>query len=188
MMRTMNFFLANGLGADFPTQTERLTFVHATRTLVDAETNDRARFSGMLSAVVPQTWPPQIVAAPGPEEGPDWVNYYLLQSGNQGGKPVVVGLAGIKRWSPEHRTIQIGTALLPEYHGLHLGEEVVAALGRWGLLQRDIDRVICDIPAEHIGSRKSLERAGFAKKNAAPCDGFTRFQITSVEVASAQSK
>jgi RimJ/RimL family protein N-acetyltransferase len=173
----------NDDGEDFPTKTERLSFAHATRPLVDAEMNDRPRFSAMLSAKVPDTWPPQIVAAPGSDEGTDWVNYYLLQSSDQGSQAVLVGLAGIKLWSPKHRTIQIGTALLTEYHGLRLGEEVVAALGRWGLSQRDIDRVICDIPDEHIGSRKSLERAGYAKAAEAPSVGFTRFQMTAVESA-----
>lgn len=77
----------------------------------------------------------------------------------------------------EHKTIQVGTALIPEYHGQRLGEEVIAALAQWGLSQAGISRMICDIPGDRLASAKSLERAGFSKTQEPPGRDFIRFEV-----------
>jgi hypothetical protein len=98
--RTLSFFV-QGLPADLPIQTERLSLATKTQSLADAETNDRARLSDLLSAKVPDTWPPQFVTAPGPEDGPGWENLYVLRSDNSDGEAVLVGIAGMSEWTPE---------------------------------------------------------------------------------------
>ena len=71
----------------------------------------------------------------------------------------------------------IGAVLLSQYHGQHLGEEAVEALGIWGLAQPGIDRVICDVPDHHKASAKSLERAGFLQAAEEPASGFLRYEL-----------
>lgn len=176
MNRTMSFF-ASDLLADFPTKTERLIHAPASKPLAHAEVNDRAHLATLLSARVPDTWPPETVPAPTEEDGAGWENWYVILSDPGDKYPVLVGIAGIKEWSPAKKTIQVGVSILSEFHGLGLGEEVVAALGRWALSQSRIDTAVCDIPDHHIAAAKSLSRAGYSKASVAPCDGFVRFEL-----------
>jgi RimJ/RimL family protein N-acetyltransferase len=162
---------------DFPAATSRLLFIPITDSLASHEANGHAHLSNALSADVPPSWPPQPVAPPVHANEHGWKNSYLTHAGPNGNRSVVVGVAGHKKWSPEDKTLQIGAVLVPEYHGQHLGEEVVAALANWGLTQPEIDRVICDVPDNHKASAKSLERAGFTASTEKPAHGFTRFEI-----------
>jgi RimJ/RimL family protein N-acetyltransferase len=170
-------FSGEAQSADFPSQTTRLNFIPMTRFLADAESSGNGHFADSLAADVPQSWPPESVAPPGDDNSAEWENCYLTHFG-LGVRPVLVGIAGIKRWSPEHKTLQVGTALIPEFHGKRLGEEITAALGKWGLSQQGIDRVICDIPEDHQASAKSLARAGYSKATKSPSPGFVRFVLT----------
>jgi RimJ/RimL family protein N-acetyltransferase len=52
---------------------------------------------------------------------------------------------------------------------------VVRALAQWALRQSEVDRVVCDVPADHVASAKSLERAGYVRSAAAPELGYLRF-------------
>ena len=162
---------------DFPAGTSRLRFIPVTDALADHEAAGSSYLSTALSVDVPPSWPPQPVVPTVQANAEGWKNCYLAHAGPNGGRSVLVGAAGHKKWSPEHRTLQIGTVLIPEYHGQHLGEEVVAALAKWGLAQPGIDRVICDVPDDHKASAKSLERAGFARSAQPPAVGFIRFEI-----------
>ena len=163
------------LPADFPKQSERLSYVPSTKALAKAESNGKMELSSGLSAEPPQSWPPDEV---NPADGDcgGWHNCYVTYSPSEG-RTLLAGLAGVKRWPAEHRTMQVGTSIVPEHHGLRLGQEIVATLGRWGLSQDGIDRVICDVPVTHPASAKSLERAGYVKLHESPSPGFFRFEL-----------
>jgi len=178
--RTADYSLADP-SADFPSKTERLTFVRSTKGLAESEENDRLRFSALLKTNVPENWPPQMVTTSDSCSGSIWENFYLIRGDNSGGQSVLVGLAGLKRWPSEHKTIQIGCALLGEHQGVGFGQEVAAALARWAITQPQVDRVICDIPDQHIGARKALEGEGFSKTETSPSVGFARFQLSRKE-------
>lgn len=178
--RTEDYSLGDP-SADFPSKTEHLTFVRSTWGLADAEENDRPRFSALLRADVPENWPPQMVMASDSSSGSIWENFYLIREGNSDGQSLLVGLAGLKRWPSEQKTIQIGCALLDEHQGVGFGQEVAGALARWAITQPQVDRVICDIPDQHIGARKALEREGFLKIETSPSVGFARFQLNRKE-------
>jgi RimJ/RimL family protein N-acetyltransferase len=160
-IRRTNEFSAH-VSHDFPQRTRRLSIIPVTEPLARAEVNDNEKFSDLLAADVPESWPPEHVDPPGSDGASDWENCYLTHT-NGNNRPVLVGLAGVKKWSPEYKTVQVGTALIPEYQGQRLGEEIVAALAQWGLSLPEIGRVICDIPTDHVASAKSLERAGFSR-------------------------
>jgi len=109
---------------------------------------------------------------------PTQANRRLEWATSPGNKqPILVGIAGIKKWSPATKTVQVGVTILNEFHGQRLGEEVVAALGRWALSQYGTDAVVCDIPDHHVAAAKSLSRAGYSKAAVAPSDGFLRFEL-----------
>jgi RimJ/RimL family protein N-acetyltransferase len=163
------------LPADFPKHSERLGYVPSTKALAKAESDGKMELSRELSAEPPQGWPLEVVT-PAEGDGTGWHNCYVTFSPSEGGT-LLVGLAGVKRWSVEHRTMQVGTSIVPEHHGQHFGQEVVATLGHWGLSQEGIDRVICDVPVTHPASAKSLQRAGYVKLQESPTPGFFRFEM-----------
>ena len=139
----------------------------------DAEAAGSDDLAKALAARVPQSWPPEFVAPPTSEAG-SWAHCYLVHAGS-GEEPILIGMAGAARWPAERRTIQVGATVVPEFYGKRIGEEVVGALAEWALRQPDVDQVVCDVPADHAASAKSLERAGYVRSAAAPKVGYSRF-------------
>jgi RimJ/RimL family protein N-acetyltransferase len=137
---------------------------------------DGKRVSEPFSAQVPDSWPPAAVEPP-TQDAIGWKRFYLSHTGSDR-QESVIGIAGIGPWSVSSRTVQVGAALVPEYFGQRLGEEVVSALGKWALSQPSFDSVVCDIPEHHEASAKSLSRAGYRKSDEAPAPGFVRFVMT----------
>jgi ribosomal-protein-alanine N-acetyltransferase len=160
----------------FPEKTERLKLLPRTRQHSDAETAGSAELAEILAARVPEGWPPKFVAPPTSEAG-SWSNCYLIHTGSEE-EPILIGIAGAARWPAEKRTVQIGVSVVPEFYGRRIGEEVVRALAELALLQPDVDHIVCDIPADHVASVKSLERAGYVRFTAAPEIGYSRFVRT----------
>jgi len=160
---------------NFPLRTERLTLEPEVAGH-DGIVAESTQVEGHFSANVPSSWPPTAVEPP-TTDAIGWKRFSLAHSGSDGQKSIV-GIAGIGFWSPEERTAQIGAALVPEYQGQRLGQEVVAALGKWVLSQPEFDSAVCDVPADHPSSAKSLERAGFVKSPEAPAPGYFRFVMT----------
>jgi [ribosomal protein S5]-alanine N-acetyltransferase len=161
------------LGKLFPEKTARIKLHPRTRQHADAEATGSAELAKALAARVPQSWPPVLVAPPTNEAGA-WNNCYLIHTG-VGEEPILIGMAGAARWAAEKRTVQIGTSVVSEFYGQRIGEEVVGALAEWALRQPDVDQVVCDVPADHAASAKSLERAGYVRSAAAPEAGYLRF-------------
>jgi RimJ/RimL family protein N-acetyltransferase len=160
MMNLMDFDLV-GESLSIPPTTRSLNLVPSTQSLASAETNDKKLFSELLNSSVPDSWPPSIVGALDSDDASPWHNYYLLKLDESGKQSTVVGVAGVKIWAPDEHTAQVGCAIVPEFHGLHLGEEIMRALSIWALELKGIARCICDVPKGHVASQKSLERAGF---------------------------
>jgi RimJ/RimL family protein N-acetyltransferase len=158
----------------FPASTSRMKLVRQDQKLADAEASQHSDLAEALDAEVPSSWPPKFVAAPGKSEELPWRNYYMVLSGDGEG-PVLVGLAGVAPWPKENRAVQIGAAFVPEYQGRHLGAELSAALAEWALSLPEVDRAICDVPADHEGAAKALLRGGYSREAEAPALGFARF-------------
>jgi [ribosomal protein S5]-alanine N-acetyltransferase len=157
----------------FPEATERLKLVPRTRRHSEVEAAGQAEMAKVLAAQIPKGWPPTLVAPP-TNEAESWSNCYVVDASSAEG-PILIGIAGAARWPAEKRTVQIGASVVSEYHGRRIGEEVVRALAEMALLQPDVDQVVCDIPADHVASGKSLERAGYVKSAVAPEQGYFRF-------------
>jgi RimJ/RimL family protein N-acetyltransferase len=127
-----------------------------------------------LGVKVPDNWPPKFVSALENRKELPWRIYYMVLTANAD-TPVLVGIAGLAPWSAEARTLQFGAALIPEHQRRHLGAELGAAIAEWALGVPEIDRVICEVPADHAGVAKALERAGYTREGIAPGPGFASF-------------
>jgi RimJ/RimL family protein N-acetyltransferase len=177
MARTSDFSLM-GAPVALPSSTGTLNLIRATQHAVAAETNDKGEFAEWLSAVVSENWPPDIVTVQEPNEDAQWHNWYLTKPSESGGElAALVGIAGVRLWSAPRRTIQVGCALLSEFRGQRLGQEVIGSLGRWAITQDGIDRTICDVPHDHIPAQKDLARAGYSRSAEAAPAAFIRFEL-----------
>lgn len=166
---------ALSLSADLPKQSERLSFIRSTEALAKAEANGKVELANRLSVEPPKSWPPEVVSPPDGDNA-GWHVFYVTYSPTEG-HSLLVGLAGLKRCPSEHRTLQVGTAIVPEHQGQHFAQEVVDTLGRWGLSEDGIDRVVCDIPVMHPAATKALERARYVQLQESPSPGFVRFEL-----------
>jgi RimJ/RimL family protein N-acetyltransferase len=71
------------------------------------------------------------------------------------------GCAGLRPWSMDANTIEVGVNLMRSAWGLRLGEEALRAVLAYGFDSLDLPRIVAGHGREHDNSRKLLERVGF---------------------------
>ena len=75
---------------------------------------------------------------------------------------VIIGDCGSVGGIDERAAIEIGYGLAAEHRRRGLGNELVAALSDWFLVQAQVDEVVArEVLAENVASRRALENAGF---------------------------
>lgn len=72
-----------------------------------------------------------------------------------------VGCAGLRPWSLDQNTIEVGVHLMRSAWGLRLGEEAVRAVLTHGFDTLDLPLIVAGHGIAHENSRKLLERLGF---------------------------
>lgn len=141
--------------------TARLRLLPATVALVTAELTDLAEFARLLSASVPNEWPPEILADALPvflewiEAAPDLVGWYVwyavIQSPNA--KPDILAASGGFKGPPqENGTVEIGYSVLPQYQGQGYATEMVQALVNWALGQTGVLRIVAETSEDNVAS------------------------------------
>ena len=139
--------------------------IHGERVVLEPVTHDQVRafLRGDFSGVRPGEGWPLDESVPG---SPPWrlslkygveVNWLVLVDG------VVIGDCFTHGGADEHGDIEIGYALAEPYRRRGFGTDLVAALSDWLLRHDGIERVVArNIDADNAGSRRTLERVGFA--------------------------
>ena len=163
-----------GLPQDFRIHTERMDLVPAGPDLVDTDWGDHARLSQLLGARVPDRWPPDLVADRNSADGAGWWDWYVVKRG--GDAPILIGVMGLKGWPAVSRSLQLGCAFLPAFHGQGYGTEAVQALTSWALAQTRIQQVLAEVPADNSASAAVLRKLGFVELNRGEDDGFLQFE------------
>ena len=122
-------------------ETARLKLVPATVALARAELGDRGEFARLLSASVPDNWPPETLADALPlflswlEAMPErvgWFGWYALVRGDGLVAQVLVASGGFMG-PPLDGTVEIGYSVLPQFQGRGYATELVGGLVRWAL-------------------------------------------------------
>ena len=162
--------------------TARMRLVPATVALARAELADRAEFGRLLSATVPDEWPPEILADALPlflewiEAAPDRVGWYVwyammrapreasdMLAGDVG--DILVASAGFKG-PPQDGTVEIGYSVLPRFQGHGYATEMVRVLIDWAFAQPGVARIVAETTEDNTPSVRVLKRQGFT--NAGP--------------------
>lgn len=162
--------------------TARMRLVPASVALARAELTDRAEFARILSATVPDEWPPEILADALPiflkwiEAAPDRVGWYVWYAMMRAPREasdmlacdvgdILMASAGFKG-PPQDDTIEIGYSVLPRFQGQGYATEMVRALIDWAFAQPGVARIVAETTTENVASMRLLKRQGF--KNAGP--------------------
>jgi [ribosomal protein S5]-alanine N-acetyltransferase len=149
-------------------RSERLRLVAATPTLVRAELEGGRGFAGLLGAVVPESWPPEMLRDVRPlfarvhEDHPNWtgwLDWYAIRCDTP--TPVLCGSLGFKGPPDALGTVEIGYSILPEHQRRGLGTEMVEMLARWACAQPAVRFIEAETALENRGSIRVLERNQF---------------------------
>lgn len=75
---------------------------------------------------------------------------------------VLIGDCGTAGGVDDTGTVEIGYGLAAEHRGHGYGNEIVAALSRWLLVQAPVICVVAETFTVNVASRRALEKAGFS--------------------------
>lgn len=79
-------------------------------------------------------------------------------------RDAVIGTCTLFHFDPRHRRAEIGYALRSDHWGQGLAREAVSAALDWAFRTLSLHRVEADIDPRNDGSRRILERLGFASE------------------------
>jgi len=173
--------------------TARMRLVPATVALARAELTARAEFARLLSATVPDEWPPEILADALPiflewiEAATAQVGWYVwyammrapreaqdMLAGSVG--DILIASAGFKG-PPQDGTVEIGYSVLPRFQGHGYATEMVRALIDWAFAQPGVSRIVAETTEDNTPSVRLLNRLGFVRTEPAVEPGHIRFLL-----------
>jgi RimJ/RimL family protein N-acetyltransferase len=150
-------------------ETARLNLIPAYVDLARAELEDVLRFSQLLGAKIPATWPPETLRDALPlfltwlEAEPTsfgWFGWYVLLRGEAQQPNILVASVGFKG-APQNGTAELGYSVLPEYQGRGFATEMVRALVMWAWQNRAVHRLLAQSEPENRASIRVMEKCGF---------------------------
>ncbi len=170
--------------------TERLALVPATAQLTRAALDGNDALAARLRAVVPPTWPPELLDPPslqftldrlaeGPEQAEWWLHFVLLLGGEA--RRTLIGSAGYKGPPSIDGTVEVGYGIVRDYQRQGYASEVVRGLLAHAFAQPSVRRVIAETLPELAPSIGVLHKCGFRLVGAGSEPGVIRFERTHAE-------
>ena len=175
--------------------TARMRLVPATVALARAELTDRAEFARLLSAAVPDEWPPEILADALPlflewiEAAPDRVGWYVWYAVMRAPREApdmladdvgdILMASGGFKGPPQDSTVEIGYSVLPRFQGQGYATEMVRALIDWAFSQPGVRRIVAETTEDNTASMRLLCRLGFTRTEPAVEPAHIRFVLNS---------
>jgi len=151
-------------------KTRRLVLRSATPQLAAADLSNRSDFARLLSAYVPEDWPPPLNDEASKtftltylEENPDaagWSTWYFLLPGKPEGSSQAAGIGGFKG-KPSQGMVEVGYSMLPACQRLGLASEAVAALADWAFSHPGVQLVTAKTLPSLLASIRVLEKNRF---------------------------
>jgi RimJ/RimL family protein N-acetyltransferase len=146
--------------------TPRLDVIAGTATIARADASDRARFSTLLDAVIPASWPPSTMAdvqeyfAEQLEKGlalPGWWSWYAVLHAPR----TLVACGGFMAQPDDQGTVTLGYSVTEGYERQGYATELTAGLLQWLAGTGRVKRVHATTFERHYGSIRVMEKNGF---------------------------
>ena len=164
--------------------TARLTLIPATGSFVQAEIGDQDAFSQLLGAMVPENWPPELLAdallffLEQLERHPEmsgWLSWYWILREKE---RILVGCGGFKGLPRPDGSVEIGYSLLPQYQGNGYASEAVRGLVDWAFEHEEVSQVLAETTPENRRSIRLLEKLRFRAVGPGSEPRAIRFQLS----------
>jgi RimJ/RimL family protein N-acetyltransferase len=162
-----------------------MRLVPASVAFARAELTDRAEFARLLSAMVPDEWPPEMLADALPvflewiEAAPDQVGWYVWYGviESPATEPDILAASAGFKGPPQDGTVEIGYSVLPRFQGHGYATEMGRALIDWAFAQPGAARIVAETTEDNIPSVRLLSRLGFVRTEPAVEPGHIRFLL-----------
>lgn len=167
--------------------TKNLQLIACTLEIAQAELSDKSKFSQLLNASVPNTWPPgfnddetilfiinKLQSAP--EQSGWWSWYFVLKDVVT--PSIVIGYGGFKGKPTSDGIVEIGYSILPEFQNLGYGTEAIKALVSWAFAHPEVQQVIAETLPELKASQRVLEKSHFTYIGQGSEEGIIRYQLS----------
>jgi [ribosomal protein S5]-alanine N-acetyltransferase len=165
-----------------PFRTSRLRLVPATARLARSAVADKALFGSLLQAQIPSDWPPELLAdaeahfaevLEGSPASAGWWSWYIIDEASS----TLIGSAGYGGEPSETGVVQIGYALLEEWHGRGLGSEAVGALIDWAFKDPRVKAVAAETFPHLKPSLRVMEKVGMKFEGPGAEVGTVRYRV-----------
>ena len=166
-------------------ESRRLTLVAATAELVEADLEGQAVLGELLSAKVPENWPPDLyerramkVSLELLQQDPrqsGWSFWYLLTRSQE--TPTLLGLCGFKGRPDQEGTVEIGYSVLKQFQVQGFATEAVTRLLAWAFSHQNVSEVTAETLPHLRQSIRVMEKNGFSFIGAGSEHGVIRYAV-----------
>ncbi|GAX44959.1 GCN5-related N-acetyltransferase [Tolypothrix sp. NIES-4075] len=168
--------------------TKNLQLIACTLEIAQAELSDKSKFSELLNASVPNTWPPGFnddetilfvinKLQEAPEESGWWSWYFVLNDVVTDAR-ILIGNGGFKGKPTSDGIVEIGYSILPEFQNLGYGTEAIKALVSWAFTHPEVQEVIAETLPELKASQRILEKSHFTYVGQGSEEGIICYQLS----------
>lgn len=162
-----------------------MTLVAATLELIEADLGDREKLAELLTAEVPDNWPPDLYERQAMQlallqlrdavEQVGWSFWYLLSRAPE--KPQVLGICGFKGRPDEAGSVEIGYSVLNQYRLKGYATEAVTRLVGWAFSHHNVTEVCAETLPYLQQSIRVMEKNGFSFTGPGSEQGVVRYAV-----------
>jgi len=168
--------------------TKNLELIASTLEIAQVEISDKSKFSELLNAFVPSTWPPEFndhetmsfflhKLQEAPEQSGWWCWYFVLNDIVTDAR-ILIGNGGFKGKPTFDGTVEIGYSVLQEFQNLGYATEAIEALVSWGFDHPEVRQVIAETLPELKASQRVLEKSQFTYVGQGSEEGIIRYELS----------
>jgi ribosomal-protein-alanine N-acetyltransferase len=168
-------------------RTPRLELVPATLDLVQAELRAPEELGSLLTAEVPESWPPELYDRAAAEytmarlgEGSDqtgWWQHYIVWTSTQSRRRTLIGTCGFKGPPTADGTVEIGYSVLPEFRRRGYATEAAQGLTAHAFAHPVVALVIAETLPDLFPSIGVLRKIGFDHVGEGSEPGVVRYEL-----------
>lgn len=172
-------------------ETPRLELIAASCEMGESELSNREKFSSLLSAEIPENWPP-----PDNDEttmkwflerlkenpaNHGWLAWYIILKNDGQGKRIAIGGCGFKGAPDENGLVETGYGIMESFHRKGYATEALEGLLKWAFGHPETNTVIAETTTGNYASLGVLLKKGFRFVGPGCEEGTIKYEITREE-------